>query len=275
VTLSVTKAKSEVRSGKQVADYRKQCLARPLQIKFTLPAETRLVTRRLSLVAFLFIATSLACSLLTTGCRSPVRSVESPEPALAAGEPENYSATVVRTIEDGEHREQFEMRVVRWGELFRQEWAEAGERYALILRPVEGKSFLLSLDRRVYVESNIEALPPDLTDPSAIKDVEEIDRAFGSPVYQTETVALPDQMIEGYLCRVVEKRTVDGGGRSEVTRLFLARDLAGLAVRVETESSGPPRLRIVTERRDLRTEVSADEFNVPPEFERVDYLGRK
>ncbi|MEW6211149.1 MAG: hypothetical protein AB1631_22480, partial [Acidobacteriota bacterium] len=56
----------------------------------------------------------------------------------------------------------------------------------------------------------------------------------------------------------------------EVSRIFLARDLAGLAVRIESQSSSS-RIRIITERRNVQ-QASADEFNVPAGFKRAERL---
>ena len=68
---------------------------------------------------FSVVAAIIAASLFTSNCRSRVETV-APE-TIIAGEPENYSATVVRTIEDGDRREVIESRTCRMGEMRREE----------------------------------------------------------------------------------------------------------------------------------------------------------
>ena len=72
-----------------------------------------------------------------------------------SGEPEHYSATVVRTVSNGNSQETTITREVRSGEMLRQEWTEENESRVLIWRPDLGKSFLLDLESRTYVETEI------------------------------------------------------------------------------------------------------------------------
>ncbi|HEY7546999.1 MAG TPA: hypothetical protein VID27_19055 [Blastocatellia bacterium] len=223
---------------------------------------------------FSVVAAIIAASLFASNCRSRVETV-APE-TIIAGEPESYSATVVRTIEDGDRREVIESRTCRMGDMRREEWIESSERRALISRPDLNRSFLLSLDQRLYVET---ILAPEANQTSgnatdAINEngAKELDRAFASlPPDKTETRFLADETIDGHPCQVAEKRDAFAGGREEVSRIFLARDLAGLALRIETQSL-PSRIRITTERRNVQTRVSADEFTVPADFKRVERL---
>lgn len=221
-----------------------------------------------SVQRFSIVTAIIALSLFTAHCRGRVETIE-PE-TIIAGEPENYSATVVRTIEDGDRREVVESRVCRMGEMRREEWIESNERRALISRPDLNKSFLLSLDHRLYVESSLtpEENHAGTPDENAAK---EIDRAFESvSPDKIETLSLPDETIDGHSCRVIEKRAVFAGGLTEVSRIFLARDLAGLAIRIETESASSG-IRVITERRNVQR-VRADEFDVPVDFKRVEKL---
>lgn len=217
---------------------------------------------------FSVVALIIAAYLFTAHCRNRVETIE-PE-AIIAGEPENYSATVVRTVESGDHREIIESRICRMGEMRRQEWIESNGRRALISRPDLNKSFLLSLNHRLYVESS---LTPEENHAGALDEnaAKEIDRAFESASPdKIETLSLPDETIDGHRCQVIEKRAVFAGGQTEVSRIFLARDLAGLAVRIETESTSS-RIRVITERRNVQP-VSAGEFAVPAGFKRVERL---
>src|SRR5262249_17685750 len=74
------------------------------------------------------------------------------EAILPAGEPETYSATIVQIVDDGTPHEESVGRVARAGEMLRQEWSEQGEPRAAIWRPDLGKLFLLSLNRKEYIE---------------------------------------------------------------------------------------------------------------------------
>jgi len=205
---------------------------------------------------------------------------------------------VVRTIEDGERREVEETRVAVAGEMTRQEWSYLGERRVLISRPDRGKSYLLAPDKKEYVESAIypeapgnEGLPgggaskqKELSEQGSGDkipvgaDADPLDGLFATAPAPTQgsDSQLPGQTVEGHLCKVWEHRVSFPEGHSEVTRTFRASDLSGLAIRIETESiDGGRNVRVTTERRDVRTKVSPDEFAVPPGFNRVDALDHK
>ena len=93
------------------------------------------------------IAVAMSMSmLLTLGCRG-TRQTDG-NGAELAGEPEQYSATVVRIVEDGTTSETIVSREAHAGEQRRDEWTENGQNRALIWRPDIGKAFLLYIDRR-------------------------------------------------------------------------------------------------------------------------------
>jgi hypothetical protein len=81
---------------------------------------------------------------------------------------------------------------------------------------------------------------------------------------------LADQTLQEHPCQVVEERATFADGRVEVTRSRRARDLAGLPLLIEVESASGARLTI--ERRDIRLDVSNDDFAVPAGFRKVDSL---
>jgi hypothetical protein len=99
-----------------------------------------------------------------------------------------------------------------------------------------------------------------------------MERVFGdAPLPSSvETIALADQTIENHPCRVFERRESFPGGRTELTRVFRALDLQGLAIRIESESEGG--VKIVTERRQAQIAVSPDEFIIPSSFKKVGRL---
>lgn len=191
-----------------------------------------------------------------------------------SGEPEIYSATVVHIIEEGDRREVITTRVARLGEMYREDWTGAGERRAIIFRPDLGKSFLLYLDRNVYMESAIDDQPQTVDDETKIT-LDRIDKAFNAAnaPLEVETKTLPDETIDGHICQVTERRERFDNGYIEMTRSFQAREFAGLALRVEQTSESPTaRIKIVTERRDARTDVGREEFDIPSGFTKVDAL---
>jgi len=214
--------------------------------------------------------------LISAACKSSDKNPATNSTLESSGEPESYSATVIRTVEEGERREVITTRTARSNEMYREEWTESGERRAIIFRPDLGKSFLLSLDRKLYVESAIDnQQQPSENESEAKQKADQIDRAFQTLALPIEanTLTLPDQMIDGHVCQVTERREKFADGSLEITRSYCAREFAGLALRVEQESqSSGGRTRVVTERRDVRMDVARDEFEVPSDFTKVDSL---
>ena len=209
------------------------------------------------------------------------------------GEPEQYSATVVRIIEDGTSREISVSSEARSGEMRREEWTEEGQNRALIWRPDLGRSFLLDLDGRAYVEFEITSghLPESPTGASNPHDVssarnsaspdvgdsivQAIDHDVGNtqPPTRVETRVLAPAVIDGHSCAVYEQRAIFHDRHIETTRRFRARDLSGLVLRVESEAEEGS-ARVITERRDVRLDVPPNTFNVPADFEKVEKLLR-
>lgn len=244
--------------------------------------------RKPDLADVTFVAVTMLF-LATIGCRKGARPGDGDlEPA---GEPVQYSATVVRLVEHGTIREISTSREARSGDQRRDEWTEEGRSRALIWKPDIGKAFLLDLDRRVYVEIEITPglLPENLAGPgnphnvSAPKNaakadsgdgfVQSIERYFDDrqPPGQIERRVLSPVIIEGRSCAVSEQRAVFADGHAETTRSFRARDLSGLALRVECEDEQGS-AKVTTERRDVRLEVAPDAFVVPADFKRAERL---
>jgi hypothetical protein len=217
------------------------------------------------------------------------RPAETSAAIIVAGEPDVYSATVTRLAVDGEVRETAASSVARRGDWRREQWSEAGGVRAVILRPDLGKGYLLDLNNRLYVEFDFAAsqgasVPPTDTAREAIAtpgsenqtpaaiNAGEVDRALSdapAPV-QVETRVLADQTLQDHTCQVIEERATFADGRVEITRSRRARDLAGLPLLIEVESASGARLTI--ERRDIRLDVTPDDFAVPAGFRKVDRL---
>jgi hypothetical protein len=219
--------------------------------------------------ALLLIATSAIT--LTLACHKRGPSNEADNDTRPIGEPEQYSATIVRIVDDGTNQQTSVTREARSGEKRRQEWTEENHNHALIWRPDLGKGFLLDLDERDYVEIEItRGHEPERTTDSLVEAVDRVLDDAPSPT-SVEIRALPDQMIGGYQCRVSEQRASFPDGHTETVKTFRARDLNGLAVRTETETDIRI-VKVITERRDIVTEIATDAFEVPSDFKRVERL---
>lgn len=231
----------------------------------------------------LLIATAVMGVLVINGCRNHARPGEGEAEVKPNGEPDHYSATVVRTIDDGESREPIITREVRSGEQVREEWTERGHSRALIWRPDLSKCYLLDLDRLVFVEITPSGAEESLPDQLGLRDrasadsasgyVEAVDRALDdAPAPERiETRELHHARVGDYLCTVYEQRATFPDGHTEITKTFRARDLGGLALRIESESQ-PPSVRVITERKEISLDIPPDAFTVPSTFKKIDKL---
>lgn len=225
----------------------------------------------------------LVIALLSVGgCRGHTPTSSDEVEPVKQSEPDQYSATVIRTVDDSEVSV---TRIARSGEMRREEWGGQGGRRALISRPDMGKTFLLDLDRQIYVELDSGPLASRQPEPGAPNEStaqgdesgvrpDALERAFDdapTPA-RVEVRALADQSIENQSCRVFEQRAGFDDGHTEITRIFCARDLNDLAIRVESESEGG--VKVITERRDVNTQVAPEQFVVPPGFKKVNRLAQ-
>jgi hypothetical protein len=251
------------------------------------------------LVPSIKLVAAAVCACLAIACHRPPDSTGGDPDTGLAGEPEQFSATVVRSLEDAAERDLSVTRIFKSGDLRREEWIEQGEPRAVIWRADLGKSYLLDLDRRLYVESDIRpdaalrpesestssegtAAPTESEAPSSALirggvRAEAVERAVGSaplPV-RVESRPLSDRTIDGHPCAVLESREIFTGGHVEVTTCFRARDLGGLAIRVEIGPvTGTNGAKLITKWRDILLDVPADTFAVPSDFRKVDRLMR-
>lgn len=244
-----------------------------------------------TITSLLLIAITALALTLISACRKPEKSKDGETSVEQAGEPEQYSATVIRTIYDGTTSKTSVTHEARSGEMRREEWTERDHNRALIWRPDLGKSFLLDLDRRVFVELEITARHVGRSDPGAVKTdsvsssqnasglnvgdstVQLIDHYFDdtqSPA-RVETRMLPPVMIDSHSCKVYEQLTTFLDGHTEITRRFRADDLAGLPLRIDCESREGG-VRVTFERRDVRFDIATDSFVVPLDFKRTERL---
>ena len=207
----------------------------------------------------------------------------------ASGQPFEYSATIIRTIEDGSDHPPTITREICSGDKRREDWTEDGHNHGVIWRPDLGKAFLLDLDQRLYVEidliqaankPNNETNKENLREHDEAKNnstdalVQMVDRAIDdSPMPdEVQTRLLRTETIDAYTCKVYERRSSLPDGHIEIVRTFRASDLAGLALKIETESE-PATSKVTTLRTEVRLDVSPDAFIVPPDFKKVEKLG--
>jgi hypothetical protein len=78
---------------------------------------------------------------------------------------------------------------------------------------------------------------------------------------------LPSVVIDGHRCDVSEFSSTFSDGRIEIVTRSQARELSGLVLRIEASSRNGS-VRVITERREVRTDVSPDLFVVPADFRR-------
>jgi len=236
----------------------------------------------------LLIALIVPMAALTGACRRQ-RMPDRENVQEETGEPDQYSATIIHTIDDGTTRMAIITREARSGDMRRQEWTEGDQNRALIWRPDTGKNFLLDLERRVYVELEIGAVRLGQLDEGGAKSgarsivrnpdesnaaesaLQRIDRYVDDSPSPTsiEIQNLPTVVIDGYQCRVFEQRASFPDGHTEVTKRFRAVDLAGLILRIESVA-GDGSAKVRTERKDVRIEVAPDAFVVPSDFKRIE-----
>lgn len=238
---------------------------------------------KLPLVSVLLIAIAATTILVGNACRNRARTgSEEAENALGS-EPDEYSATTIRTVVDGSSQQTVITREARSGELRREEWTEQGHNHALILRPDLGKTYLLDLDREAYVEIMLAIGNEGLSNDSQSQDraggdstshlVQEVDRAIddGPSPDHVETRALSSTEIDGRVCQVYERRASFPDGHTEIMKTFRARDLNWLVLRAESYSE-PALVKVITERKNISLAVPADAFMVPANFRKVERL---
>jgi hypothetical protein len=183
-------------------------------------------------------------------------------------EPESYSATVVRVFERGEERLAFVTRVARAHGLERDEWTEEEHRLASIGRPDLGLTYLIDLDRNVYVEQSFTTIQPSADD----LDGEEIERLFPEPGSGAviERVRAGNEVVDGHPCVVYRSRVETLRGATSESTVWEAEDLGGLTVR--SELRGPEGSRVVTELRDIRVPADPGLFELPADARKVEAL---
>jgi hypothetical protein len=239
---------------------------------------------KLTLASVKLIAVASFIILAGSACRH--RSQIASDELQPEAEPEQYSATLVRTVVDGTSEQRSVTKEARSGELRREEWAEDGENRALILRLDLGKGYLLDLDRQIYVEieltdgdknSSVDSRSQGRENKDSTSElVQAVDRAIDdaqSPD-RVETRALPSSDVDGHTCQVYERRATFVDGHVEIIKSFRATDLGGLILRSEA-SSEPLSVTIITERKDVSRDVAPERFTIPMSFRKVDKLDHR
>ena len=230
-----------------------------------------------------FLVLTLSLFLLVS-CQKIAKTEEENAPPLSS-EPASYSGTVVRIIEDGDQHQEIINRIVVAPDKRREEWTENGTRRIAILRFDTGKSYLLDPERHLYTETDLNPNTTQTKKSGGAESVTEAEKGdsssssaatewladeFREEPTNLENKTLPDETIAGERCKVTESRARFADGRTEITKVFRAMRLGGLAIKMETESiAANHRAKIITERRDLKFDVSPDEFTIPAEFKKA------
>jgi hypothetical protein len=215
-------------------------------------------------------ALSLVVLALAGACSSratPEQPAPQTETAAPSGrEPDSYSAVSVRTFYTGAEESSVETRIARDGGKSRQEWVEGGRRFAAIVRPDLERSFLVDLDRGVYVEH---VLTPATEDESA-PDGEAIEKLFHeeSPGAEVEYVRAGTEVIDGHTCQVFRSRIALPAGEASEATVWEADDLGGLALR--SELRGANGSRVVTDLREIHVPADPALFDLPAGARRVE-----
>lgn len=237
----------------------------------------------------LFIAVAVAI-VLAVSCRNSAKPPSLEATLQPTGEPEIYTAIIVRSIEDNQHRDITERLVARAGDSRREEWTEKGERWVVITRFDAGKSFFLNLNQQTYIETDLAGKATEPTESKSAKPIQNataaqaqgadmsshpwaldfVEDRFVEEPTSLETRALADEYLANQLCQVVEKRAGFADGRLEVTRIYRAENLSGLAMKTVSETISPHHhVKVVTEWREIKLEASPEAFVIPAHFKKV------
>jgi outer membrane lipoprotein-sorting protein len=235
------------------------------------------------------VLTTIALVIFTAAsCRNSAKPPTLEANFAPTSEPETYTATIVRSIEDGEQSEISETQVARLGDMRREEWTEKGERLAFITRFDSGKSFYLNLSKQTYIETDLPRIAVEKTksanEVQNSNDAEKqrsdareqtsamdfVEDNFAESATSLDSRALPDEYIANQLCKVVEKRLSFADGRTEVTKIFRTERFSNLAIKTEMETiSQNHRVKVVTEWRNIKLDASPEDFVVPANFKKV------
>jgi hypothetical protein len=217
---------------------------------------------------------ALVLGAALTGCSSSPPSAPA-EPSYDAsapsgGEPDSYSAVVVRTFEQSGGQTETRARVARRGDWSRQDWDEGGRHLEALVRPDLGHTFLVDVDRNVCVETALGPPAPDAESGDLTGEGIEVLMAGGGTGAAVTCERAGTETIDGHPCAVYRSHIEAPGGGSTESTVWEATDLGGLALRSELRGSDGS--RVVTELRDVQ--VPADEaLFEPPTARRAASLG--
>src|SRR5437588_12790420 len=96
-----------------------------------------------SSTGLLLLASVISAVFIAGGCRHRQQPEASNVDAVASGEPDEYSATIIRTIEDGADHAPSVTREMRSGEKHREDWTEDGHNRGVLWRPDLVRAVLL------------------------------------------------------------------------------------------------------------------------------------
>jgi hypothetical protein len=160
----------------------------------------------------------------------------------AGGEPDSWSATVVRTFVVNGLSTTSTTEFARSGDRTRLEWIEGERRMALVTRPDLSVSWLVDVSDNSYVEIPLgpdgAPAPSNDSDPLSVQQIEAA-IAAGSPAdgFVARRERIGEETVEGYACTVYRSRIEAIDGTATEATVWEAPDFAGLAIRSEIRSA--------------------------------------
>lgn len=191
-------------------------------------------------------------------------------PTLAApvgGEPESWSATIVRTFEVNGVTTASTTRFARSGVRTRLEWTEGNGSRMLIVRPDLSVSWLVDLSTGTYIETTLgpTGAPVSAGDVAPLSGPQvEAAVTAGSPAdgFAVRRERSGDETVDGHACLVYRSRLEAIDGSASEATVWEAVDFAGLAIRSEIRSASGGLVR--TELQRLQRDPDPAEFELPP-----------
>jgi len=186
--------------------------------------------------------------------------------APAGGEPDAWSATVVRTFEVNGAALPSVTQFARLGDRTRTEWTEGDRRFVLVVRPDLGLSWTIDLSEGSYIETQIGPnggpVETEDSDPLTAQQVEAA-VAAGLPAdgFVARRERIGEESVDGHKCVVYRSRLEALGDATSEATVWEASDFAGLAIRSEIRSGSGQVVR--TQLQQLQRDPDPSLFELP------------
>ena len=186
--------------------------------------------------------------------------------APAGGEPDAWSATVVRTFDVDGVAQQSVAQFARLGDRTRTGWTEGDREFALVIRPDLGVSWTIDLSENSYTETPIgpDGAPVATgdSDPLTAQQVEAaVAAGLAADGFVARRERIGEEAIDGHKCVVYRSRLEALGGAASEATVWEASDFAGLAIRSEIRSESGQVVR--TQLKQLQRDPDPSLFELP------------